>query len=110
MIVDIMQFFLLWNSECDSFHVPHTVDRKPLQRASLSALATVVLQVNTSAYLMMFFARNGTITHVNCAIVPDSDVSGVGVRGPLYLQAGDHDRSRDSQAASTGHTIFQYFS
>ena len=25
MIVDIMQFFLLWNSECDSFHVPHTV-------------------------------------------------------------------------------------
>ncbi len=25
MIVDIMPFFLLWNSECDSFHVPHTV-------------------------------------------------------------------------------------
>lgn len=35
----------------------------------------------------MFWALNGTVTHVNCKIVPNSDVSGVGVRGALYLQA-----------------------
>src|SRR5277367_5467455 len=36
----------------------------------------------------MFYVRtHGLITEVNCNVVPNSDVSGVGVRGALYMQA-----------------------
>jgi hypothetical protein len=34
----------------------------------------------------MFFAWNGTSIRVNCLVTPDSDVSGIGVRGALYIQ------------------------
>src|SRR5271170_903626 len=35
----------------------------------------------------MFYGRNGTAIVVNCAVIPDSDVSGIGVRGAFYTQA-----------------------
>src|SRR5271155_1531665 len=35
----------------------------------------------------MFFAWNGTSIRVNCQVTPDSDVSGIGVRGAFYIQA-----------------------
>src|SRR5437773_12519616 len=36
----------------------------------------------------MFYSLNGSVITVNCEVVPNTDVSGVGVRGALYLQAG----------------------
>jgi hypothetical protein len=35
----------------------------------------------------MFYRRNGTAVVVNCVVIPDSDVSGIGVRGAFYTQA-----------------------
>lgn len=35
----------------------------------------------------MFYQRNGTALVVNCAVIPNSDVSGVGVRSAFYAQA-----------------------
>ena len=35
----------------------------------------------------MFYSYNGSEILVNCATIPNSDVSGIGVRGALYLQA-----------------------
>ena len=35
----------------------------------------------------MFYSYNGSDIHVNCVTSPNSDVSGIGVRGALYLQA-----------------------
>ena len=35
----------------------------------------------------MFYRRDGTSLIVNCAVTPDSDVSGIGVRGAFYTQA-----------------------
>jgi len=35
----------------------------------------------------MFYRLDGTSLVVNCAVIPDSDVSGIGVRGAFYTQA-----------------------
>jgi hypothetical protein len=35
----------------------------------------------------MFYHRNGTELVVNCAVIPNSDISGVGVRSTFYIQA-----------------------
>ena len=35
----------------------------------------------------MFYSRSGPLLHVNCAVSPNADVSGIGVRVALYLQA-----------------------
>jgi len=37
--------------------------------------------------VMWFSKTDGRFTRVNCGVEPNSDISGVGVRGALYLEA-----------------------